>query len=177
MSKKLRLISAAAAIAVVSALTGFVGASVAADAADKLALAADNKVGTGVYVGKGEDAEAMKRAAAAGIKDYEPDGKEGGLGAPQKTLIDNAAMKVNLVAFKKGFVRPGNVKRKYNTLLVYVDQGRFTITRSGGATAPNAKPVSQNLAPGSSVFHWKESIVSESRIDEDYRVLFVMMKN
>jgi hypothetical protein len=175
--KKLGLISAAAAVAAISAFTGFVGASVAADAADKLALAPDNKVGKGIYVGKGEDAEALKRAAALNIKEYEPAGKEGGLGAPQRTLIDNDAMMVNLVAFKKGFIRPGGYKRKYNTVLIYVDQGRFTITRSGGASAPNPNPTSQNLAPGSSVFHWKESIVSESRIDEDYRVLFVMTKN
>lgn len=168
--------SLVAAVAVVSAFTGFIGASIAADAVDGLAIASENN-GVGINVGKGEDAETLKRQAALGIKDYEPEGKEGGIGAPQKTLIDNSAVKVNLVAFKKGFVRPGQVKRKYNTLLVYVDEGRYTITRGGGAAAPNPNAKPSKLAPGSSVFHWKESIVSESRIDEDYRVLFVMMKN
>jgi hypothetical protein len=172
MSKKYSLV---AAVAFVSAFAGFVGASVAAGAVDGLALASENN-GVGINVGKGEDAETLKRQAALGIKDYEPEDKEGGLGAPQKTLIDNSAMKINLVAFQKGFMRPGGVKRKYNTLLVYVDEGRYTITRSGGASAPNPNPRPAKMAPGSSVFHWKESIVSESRIDEDYRVLFVMMK-
>jgi hypothetical protein len=129
-----------------------------------------------LHAGQGETPEALKAAAARGITAYEDVAKEGGGGAPQKTLIDNDAVKVILVAFKKGFVRPGGVKRRYNTLLVYVDPGRYTITRgAGGPPAANPKP--SILAPGSAVFHRKESIVSESHIDEDYRVLFVEMKN
>ena len=84
-------------------------------------------------------------------------------------------MKVILVDFKKGFVRPGGVKRRYNTLLVYVDPGRYTIVKRAN-NVPVTNPTPDKLAPGSAVFHRKESIVSESHIDEDYRVLFVEMK-
>jgi hypothetical protein len=156
---------------------GFIaGRGTATGATDPLQLATGNDSGVGIYASSGETPEAMKRAAALNIQAYEPEDKEGGGGAPQKTIIDNDKVKVNLVAFKKGFIRPGGVKRRYDTLLVYVDPGRYTIMRSGGGTpVADAKP--QRLAPGSSVFHRKESVVSEVRIDEDYRVLFIEMKN
>ena len=83
--------------------------------------------------------------------------------------IDNDVVRVNLVSFKKGFMRAGGLRRKNNQLLVYLDQGQFTLTGNG-------KPNTQRLMPGSSVFHYRDSIVSESHIDEDYRVLFVEMK-
>jgi hypothetical protein len=131
-----------------------------------------------VQAGQGETPEQLAAQAKLGIAKFEEAGKEGGLGAPSKTLIDNDKIKVNLVAFKKGFVRPGQVKRPYDTLLVYIDQGAFTITHSGGNTKPTpaAEQKPQRPPRGSAVFHRKNSIVSESRIDEDYRVMFVMVK-
>jgi hypothetical protein len=165
-----------ALVAVVALGAMIAGAVFAADTADRLQLAPDNKAGVGIYAGQGETPEALKAAAALGITAYEDPAKEGGGGAPQKTLIDNDAVKVILVAFKKGFVRPGGVKRRYNTLLVYVDPGRYTIVKRAANTAI-ANPVPDKLAPGSAVFHRKNSIVSESHIDEDYRVLFVEIKD
>jgi hypothetical protein len=163
-------------LVVASVSSGFLwGRGTAAGATDPLALAANNNSGVGIRASAGESPEQMKRAAALNIQAYEPEDQEGGGGAPQKTIIDNDKIKVNLVAFKKGFVRPGGVKRRYDTLLVYVDPGRFTITKSGAGT-PVANPNQQRLAPGSSVFHNKESIVSEIHVDEDYRVLFVELK-
>jgi hypothetical protein len=131
-----------------------------------------------VQAGQGESPETLAAQAKLGITKFEEAGKEGGLGAPSKTLIDNDKIKVNLVAFKKGFVRPGQVKRPYDTLLVYVDPGAFTITHGGGSTKPTPAAEQKPSRPprGSAVFHRKNSIVSESRIDEDYRVLFVMVK-
>ena len=105
---------------------------------------------------------------------YEPEDKEGGGGALQKTLIDNDKVKVILVAYKKGFVRPGGLKRRYDTALIYVDPGRYTITKEGANTPVQMAP--HKLAPGSVVFHRKDSIVSELIVNEDYRVLYVEMK-
>jgi hypothetical protein len=159
-----------------SVFSGFLwGRGTATGATDPLALAPNTGSGVGIWASAGETPEQMKRSAALNVQAYEPEDKEGGGGAPQKTIIDNDKVKVNLVSFKKGFVRPGGVKRRYDTLLVYVDPGRFTITKSGAGT-PVAEPRPQRLAPGSSVFHNKESIVSEIHVDEDYRVLFIEMK-
>ncbi len=166
---KFRQTTKIAALVVAAGLSGAVAGNV-------FAAGAAGEIGAGLQAGQGETPDQLAKAKALNITAYEPEGKEGGIGAPQRTLIDNDAVKVNYVEFKKGFVRPGDVKRKYNTLLVYVDPGRYTITKgAGGPRVENPKP--SNLKPGSAVFHRKESIVSESRIDEDYRVLFVMMKN
>ncbi len=164
-----------AAMIAAAAFGGIVCGNVFAADVDKLAVTTNNTDMKGVYVGQGEDKAGLERAAKMGITKYEPEGQEGGMGAPQKTLIDNDVVKVNLVAFKKGFTRSGSIKRRYDTLLVYVDTGRYSIMAGAGGPA-NASPVMQHLLPGSAVFHRKESIISESRIDEDYRVLFVMMK-
>ena len=165
-----------ASLAVASAAAGFVsGRGTAAGAVDLLQLASNGRSGVGIYASPGETTEAMKRAADLNISAYEPEDKEGGGGAYQKTLIDNDKVKVILVAYKKDFVRPGGVKRRYNTLLVYVDPGRYTITKTG-ANTPVKSLVPSKLAPGSAVFHRKDSIVSELLVDEDYRVLYVEMK-
>jgi hypothetical protein len=158
-----------------AAIAGLIGGHVFAADADRLATTGSTTDMKGVYVGHGENAEAMARAGKLGITKFEDEDKEGGGGAPQKTLIDNDAVKVNLVAFKKGFVRAGGVRRRYDTLLVYIDRGDHTILASG-AGQKIANPVMQRLLPGSAVFHLKDSVVPESRIDEDYRVLFIMMK-
>jgi hypothetical protein len=169
-----------ASLIIVSATAGFVsgrGAAVAG-AADPLQLASGSTTGIGIVAESGETPEIMKEQADLNVQAYEPEGKEGGDGAYQKTLIDNDKVKVNLVAYKKGFLRPGGLKRRYNTLLVYVDPGRYTITKTAtkeGANTP-VKGAPDKLAPGSAVFHRKDSIISELRVDEDYRVIYVEMK-
>ena len=162
-----------------AAAAGFLsGRSFAVEATDPLQLAKNGRTGIGIYASSGETPEAMQRENALNIAAYEPEDREGGDGAPQKTLIENDKVKVVLVAYKKGFIRPGGFKRRHDTLLVYVDPGRYTITKGGGtgATTPVAQEQPAKLAPGSSVFHRKDSIVSELRVDEDYRVLYVEMK-
>ena len=116
----------------------------------------------------------MQKEAALNVSSYEPGDKEGGGGAYQKTLVDNDKVKVILVDYKKGFIRPGAMKRRYNTLLVYITPGRYTITSTGANTPVQEVP--SKLAPGSAVFHYKDSIVSGLRVDEDYRVMYVEMK-
>ena len=162
-----RQVTLIASLVICAAAVGFVsGRSTAAGAVDPL---------QGISGSPGETPEAMQRAAALNVSEYEPEDKEGGGGAYQKTLIDNDKVKVIIAAYKKGFMRPGGVKRRYNTLLVYLDPGRYTITTSGVNTpVKTLKPA--KLAPGSAVFHRKDSIVSGLRVDEDYRVLYVEMK-
>jgi hypothetical protein len=166
MSKATRSSQASTAIATALGLILF--ASAFASDSDSVATTTSHTDGKIPYVGQGENAVAMQREAARGVTKYEGEDQEGGGGAQQKVLIDNEAVKVILVAYKKGFDRPGGMKRRHDTLLVYVDQGRY----SGGRYPPNTL----RLAPGSSVFHRKDSIVSPIHIDQDYRVLYIEMK-
>jgi hypothetical protein len=159
-------LSTYAALAIVAMLGG-VACTFAADS-DRLATTTSHTDGKIPYVGQGENAAMMQREAARGVTEYEDAQTEGGGGAPQKVIIDNDAVKVILVAYKKGFDRRGGLKRRYDTLLIYVDQGRY----SGGRYPPNTL----RLAPGSTVFHRKDSIVSPIHIDQDYRVLYIEMK-
>ena len=163
-------------LVVVAAAAGFLsGRGTASGAVDPLQLASGDSTGVGIYASAGEKPEMMQKEAALNIGSYEPEDKEGGGGAYQKTLIDNDKVKVILVDYKKGMMRAGALKRRYNTLLVYIDPGRYTITKVGDNT-PVKKEVPSKLAPGSAVFHYKDSIVSSLRVDQDYRVMYVEMK-
>lgn len=123
----------------------------------------------------GENAEARARDKAFGITQYEDEKKVGGGGASEKVLVDNDAIRVNLVSFKKGFIRPGSLLRRNDQLLVYVDEGQYTILKSGdGKPLPNPHP--SHEPPGSSVFHYADTVVTENHIDNDYRVLFIEVK-
>ncbi len=124
------------------------------------------------------DDPATKVAARLGITAYEKEGQAGGCGAPEKVLVDNDVVRVNLVSFPKDFVRCGHVKRRNHQLLVYIDPGDFTLTWNGvtGENQPPPKEASKPLQPGSIAFHPKESLVSDSHINNAYRVIFVEMK-
>ena len=110
---------------------------------------------------------------------YEKEGEAGGCGAPEKVLVDNEVTRVNLVSFATGFDRCGQVKRRNHQILVYIDPGDFTLTRSGASGKenkidPNAKR--QPLPPGSIAFHARDSVVSTSHVNNAYRVVFVEIK-
>lgn len=170
--EKMRVVALTAAAALLGTICGSV---FAAETADRLATTTDARAGK-LYVSQGEDAEAMKRAAARGITAYEPEDKEGGGGAPQKTLIDNDAVKVILVAYTKGFHRPGDLKRRYNTLLVYPGPASYApYDFKAGKLRDGAKP--SQLGAGTVVFHRKDSIVTPMEMQMDYKVLYVEMKN
>jgi hypothetical protein len=108
----------------------------------------------------------------------EEDAKIGGGGAPQKLLLDNTRVRVNLVSFLKDFDRMGGLKRRNDQLLVYIDPGAYEITRSGDSgkeiTPDPAKR--KPLAPGSAVFHGRDSVVSSTHIYAPYRVIFLEVK-
>ncbi len=122
--------------------------------------------------------EAAKAAAKLGITAYEKRNQAGGCGAPEKNLLDNDQVRVDMVSFQTGFNRCGMLKRRYNQLLVYIDTGNYTITRSGGSgkEIPPEKQKHSHLAPGTVVYHPKDTVVSNSHIDQAYRVLFVQVK-
>ena len=109
---------------------------------------------------------------------YEEDAKVGGGGAPQKLLLDNARVRVNLVSFPNDFTRGGGMKRKNDQLLIYIDPGAYEITRSG----TNGKEVKidpakrKPLEPGSAVWHERDSVVSETHVYAPYRVIFLEVK-
>ncbi len=137
-------------------------------------------IAAGVLVGQ----QVMAAAAAMDTKNlpYEKEGEAGGCGAPQKVVLDNEVTRVNLVSFPKGFDRCGGVKRRNHQLLVYLDPGDFTITRSGStgqARQPNANANAaprKPLEPGSAVYHERDSVVSFTHINNAYRILFIEMK-
>ena len=109
---------------------------------------------------------------------YEEDAKVGGGGAPQKLLIDNARVRVNLVSFPNDFNREGGLKRKNDQLLVYIDPGAYEITKSGSSgKAVTPDPAKRKpLAPGSAVFHERDSVVSSTHVYAPYRVIFLEVK-
>jgi hypothetical protein len=73
-----------------------------------------------------------------------------GGGAPEKTLLENDALRVTLISFPAGFHRDGGERRPYDTLIAYVDEGDFKIVPRAGAPkgAPRAKsnPAAANSA-------------------------------
>lgn len=117
-------------------------------------------------------------AAKLGITAYEEDGKAGGAGAPEKVLIDNDLVRVNLVSFPAGFDRPGKVKRRYNQVAVYIDQADFTITWNGptGEAVPADKQKPTRTPQGGASFHAKDSLVSDTHVGNAYRAIFVELK-
>jgi hypothetical protein len=117
-------------------------------------------------------------AAKLGIAAYEADGAAGGAGAPQKVLIDNDIVRVNLVSFPAGFNRIGKVKRRYNQVAVYIDQSDFTITWNGstGEDVPADKQRATKTPQGNVSFHAKDSLVSDTHVNSAYRAIFVEMK-
>ncbi len=68
--------------------------------------------------------------------------KDLGGGAPTKVLLDNSKMRVTLVTFQKGTMRQGDMKRRADQLIVYLEDGDFTMMpRPGAAPRPaNAGP-------------------------------------
>lgn len=122
----------------------------------------------------GESPEVRARAKTFGITKYEDDDKVGGAGAEQRVLIDNEVVRVNLVSFKKGFTRSGGLLRKNDQMVVFVDQGDYTMTRRGDTN--QASSLKGRPAPGSTNFHYADTILSELHIDGDYRALFIELK-
>src|SRR5690242_9565309 len=71
-----------------------------------------------------------------------------GGGAPEKTLLENDALRVTLISFPAGFHRNGGERRPYDTLIAYIDEGDFKVMPRAGARsgAPKANPAAASFA-------------------------------
>ncbi len=78
----------------------------------------------------------MNQKVLAAAQDL-PVEKDLGGGAPTRVLLDNSKMKVTLVTFQKDKLRQGDMRRRADQLIVYVDDGDFKmLPRPGAAGAP-----------------------------------------
>ena len=128
--------------------------------------------------------------------------KDLGGGAPTRVLLDNAKMTVTLITFPKDFVRKGDMKRRADQLIVYVDDGDFKFLPRPGAT-PNASanapprptgpvvcdpvkdcgpialdgnPSSGIHHPGTIAYHPVGSMTNSLVANSTYRALYIELK-
>lgn len=116
--------------------------------------------------------------------------KDVGGGAPTRVLLDNEALKVTLVSFPAGFKRAGDLKRRMEQLIVYVDDGEFkVIPRPGARPNPNAgkrgpeSPIALDgevshgvHTKGTIAWHPKDSLTPTLVTSRAYRALYIEMK-
>jgi hypothetical protein len=127
-----------------------------------------------------------------------------GGGAPARTLIDNERLRAVLISFPKDFIRPGNLRRHYDTVIVYIDDGKLADVGPPPAQYavvqafshhPNARAVCDpikdcdSVAPdgkwaggpvtlrGTVAWHPKDGYVENLRIGQAYRALYLELKN
>jgi hypothetical protein len=127
-----------------------------------------------------------------------------GGGAPARTLIDNERLRAVLISFPKDFIRPGNLRRHYDTVIVYIDDGKLADVGPPAAQYavvqafshhPNARAVCDpikdcdSVAPdgkwaggpvtlrGTVAWHPKDGYVENLRIGQAYRALYLELKN
>jgi hypothetical protein len=127
-----------------------------------------------------------------------------GGGAPARALIDNERLRAVLISFPKDFIRPGNLRRHYDTVIVYVDDGKladvgpppskFAVVKAF-SHHPDARAVCDpikdcdSVAPdgkwsrggltlrGTVAWHPKDGYVENLRIGQAYRALYIELKN
>jgi len=127
-----------------------------------------------------------------------------GGGAPARTLIDNERLRAVLISFPKDFIRPGNLRRRYDTVIVYIDDGKLADVGPPPAQYavvqafshhPNARAVCDPIKDCDSVgpdgnwaggpvtlrgtvaWHPKDGYVENLRIGQAYRALYLELKN
>lgn len=125
-----------------------------------------------------------------------------GGGAPARTLIDNPTARATLISFPQDFVRPGDLRRHYDTLIVYLDEGRLAGVgpphpeyaevqafshhpdapavcdpiRDCDTVAPDGSWSRGAHVPGSVAWHPKDGFVGTLRALQSYRALYVELK-
>jgi hypothetical protein len=115
-----------------------------------------------------------------------------GGGAPAKVLVENDKVKVTLVSYDKGFVRKGGMARGMDQVIVYIDDGDFTVPPRPGAApqpaGPRPRTPESSIRPdgtvangglherGTVAWHPKGSNTPTLNINKPYRVVFVEMK-
>jgi hypothetical protein len=125
-----------------------------------------------------------------------------GGGAPARTLIDNDTARATLISFAKDFVRPGDLRRHYDTVIVYIDEGRLAGVgpphpeyaevqafshhpdapavcdpiKDCDTVAPDGSWSRGAHVPGSVAWHPKDGFVGTLRAVQAYRALYVELK-
>jgi len=125
-----------------------------------------------------------------------------GGGAPAQTLVDNATVRATLLSFPKDFVRRGDLRRHYDTLIVYIDEGRLAGVgaphpeyaevqafshhpdapavcdpiKDCDTVAPDGSWSRGAHPPGSVAWHPKDGFVGTLRAVQAYRALYVELK-
>jgi hypothetical protein len=127
-----------------------------------------------------------------------------GGGAPARALIDNERLRAVLISFPRDFIRPGNLRRHYDTVIVYVDDGKLADVGPPPAKYAVVKAFSHHpdapavcdpikdcdsVAPdgkwshgpvtlrGTVAWHPKDGYVENLRIGQAYRALYIELKN
>lgn len=127
-----------------------------------------------------------------------------GGGAPARTLIDNQQLRAVLISFPKDFIRPGDLRRHYDTVIVYIDDGKLAdvgpaptqyAVFKAFSHHPDARAVCDpikdcdSVAPdgkwahgsptrrGTVAWHPKDGYVENLRIGQAYRALYLELKN
>ncbi len=125
-----------------------------------------------------------------------------GGGAPARTLSDNDTARATLISFPKDFVRPGDLRRRYDTVIVYIDEGRLAGVgpphpeyaevqafshhpespavcdpiKDCDTVAPDGSWSRGAHVPGSVAWHPKDGFVGTLRAVQAYRALYVELK-
>ncbi len=122
---------------------------------------------------------------------YEPDVASG---APSKVLIENSRARITLASHPAGFKKEGGKRRPFDQIIVWVDEGDYTVIRPPGAPAnPNAgaapvrgpesaialdgSVVTGKHPAGTVVWHPKDSRTPKTVINKAYRSLYIELKS
>jgi len=114
-----------------------------------------------------------------------------GGGAPTKVLIENERVRISLTSYPQGFKRDGGQRRQYDQVIVWVDEGDYTVVRPAGAPPnPNAgargpesaialdgSVVTGKHPQGTVVWHPKNSRTPKMVVNKPYRQFYIEIKS
>jgi hypothetical protein len=124
-------------------------------------------------------------------------------GAPDRVLMDNALFRATLISFSQSFIRAGGFKRRYDTVIAYIDDG--VLEDVGAPQTQYAVVKAQDHADGPAVcdrirdcdsvgpdgrwangtvtlrgtvaWHPKDGYVENMRIGRNYRAVYIELKD
>ncbi len=124
-------------------------------------------------------------------------------GAPARVLIDNTLFRATLISFPQGFVRAGGFKRRYDTVIAYIDDGvledvgppqtQYAVVKAqdhpDGPAVCNRIRDCDSVGPdgrwangtvtlrGTVAWHPKDGYVENMRIGRNYRAVYIELKD
>jgi hypothetical protein len=124
-------------------------------------------------------------------------------GAPARVLMDNALFRATLISFPAGFIRAGGFKRRYDTVIAYIDdaeledvgppQTQYAVVKAqehadGPAVCDHIRDC-DSVGPdgrwangtvtlrGTVAWHPKDGYVENMRIGRNYRAVYIELKD